>query len=525
MEFTFEYKKYTPFSFETVKHQRINHSNWNISKHGDIMTNLFLFYEGIKEPGLTWTRIVNSIQIFIGENLLFDYPVKYLVSYYHFFMPDTFSKSNYTGTEYFLNIPIPKIPLCALALQDIRIVAEFVDPSESDKISCYSEYVYLSDDDKDYLKNTPHDIFFHQLQKRDVSSDSTIKFSHPVKFIYSDDVRDVNKIIVDGHDYDIPINQHIYTCPFVKKSSKKILQISSGIPNYSVSTCSSIDVFSYIFPRNGQTFIVKFDANRQEFKNINFSGHLYTYSVSDGSFVYACSETRFIKIKNGSTSITEERTLAQPVDIPFAIVNGRFIFGQTFVYDLDNNSRTLYNQTGTFFAYAYSDEGTNIKLISTAGNSQADFNTISKTLGIVTGYTPTGEEQLLENTSASVTVDDIHFYAPLKSTDPFIAGDELIYINTACSGIVYGDNGKLYIIPKDDISLLFSYDAFVSGSVIFKFFWAFCKDTSSREPSGSVNFSRIRNVIIPNVTSGTFYAVNYNILHVENGISSVLYAT
>ena len=55
----------------------------------------------------------------------------------------------------------------------------------------------------------------------------------------------------------------------------------------------------------------------------------------------------------------------------------------------------------------------------------------------------------------------------------------------------------------------------------------FCLNTSSYEPCGSINFSRISNCKL-STTKGVFlnniYAVNYNIFTIKNGIGAVMYA-
>jgi hypothetical protein len=61
----------------------------------------------------------------------------------------------------------------------------------------------------------------------------------------------------------------------------------------------------------------------------------------------------------------------------------------------------------------------------------------------------------------------------------------------------------------------------------------YCLDTSKLQPTGTLNFSRLdtyRLVVPPSITIGTLiksqymYAVNYNVLRIQNGLGSVLYA-
>jgi hypothetical protein len=62
---------------------------------------------------------------------------------------------------------------------------------------------------------------------------------------------------------------------------------------------------------------------------------------------------------------------------------------------------------------------------------------------------------------------------------------------------------------------------------------SYCLDTSKLQPTGTLNFSRLdtyRMVVPPSITIGALikstylYAVNYNVLRIQNGLGSVLYA-
>lgn len=59
------------------------------------------------------------------------------------------------------------------------------------------------------------------------------------------------------------------------------------------------------------------------------------------------------------------------------------------------------------------------------------------------------------------------------------------------------------------------------------FMHPFCLTTSLHQPTGSLNFSRIENAKIHSETeilNDTIYAVNYNILRIENGMAGLIYA-
>ena len=82
------------------------------------------------------------------------------------------------------------------------------------------------------------------------------------------------------------------------------------------------------------------------------------------------------------------------------------------------------------------------------------------------------------------------------------------YIGSANSGGISTNQSNVFVIP-------------------------FCLDTSKMQPTGTLNFSRIDNYKLvtnsPNtwsdiVGSQYFYAVNYNILRIQNGMGALLYA-
>ena len=57
--------------------------------------------------------------------------------------------------------------------------------------------------------------------------------------------------------------------------------------------------------------------------------------------------------------------------------------------------------------------------------------------------------------------------------------------------------------------------------------YSWCMDTSKLQPSGTLNFSRVDNARLISQTGNIdddVYAVNYNILHIENGLGGLLYA-
>jgi len=72
-----------------------------------------------------------------------------------------------------------------------------------------------------------------------------------------------------------------------------------------------------------------------------------------------------------------------------------------------------------------------------------------------------------------------------------------------------------------------SKDADASGENDKFFLYPFCLDTSKLQPTGSLNFSRLDSARLVNDTANSeddIYAVNYNILRIENGMGGLMYS-
>jgi len=72
-----------------------------------------------------------------------------------------------------------------------------------------------------------------------------------------------------------------------------------------------------------------------------------------------------------------------------------------------------------------------------------------------------------------------------------------------------------------------SKDAAGTGENDKFFLYPFCLDTSKVQPTGSLNFSRLDSARLVNDTANSdddIYAVNYNILRIENGMGGLMYS-
>lgn len=84
-----------------------------------------------------------------------------------------------------------------------------------------------------------------------------------------------------------------------------------------------------------------------------------------------------------------------------------------------------------------------------------------------------------------------------------------------------------YTIPHYTSVMSYYHTPFAVGNEQNHFLYPFALDTSKLQPSGCLNFSRVENARL--VTDNRpirqpIYAVNYNVLHIENGMAGLLYS-
>lgn len=127
-------------------------------------------------------------------------------------------------------------------------------------------------------------------------------------------------------------------------------------------------------------------------------------------------------------------------------------------------------------------------------------------------------------------VQELNFNHPIK----FLASS-----NVNNTGLVSVSNKiKLQINGTDVADYKFSAPNFTSCASYYSapfsfgndtdfFLYPFCLDTSKLQPTGSLNFSRLDSARLVSQTDNvtdTVYAVNYNVLRIENGMGGLMYA-
>ena len=140
--------------------------------------------------------------------------------------------------------------------------------------------------------------------------------------------------------------------------------------------------------------------------------------------------------------------------------------------------------------------------------------------------------QVQKNVTSGERIQDLSFNHPVKflaSSNAVVGGSNPLASVT--NKIKFEING-LDITDSKQSSPYFTtipayyHTQYSRGNKTYMFIYPFCLDTSKLQPTGTLNFSRVTTFRIHSeeVLTQPVYAVNYNILRIQNGMGGVVYA-
>jgi len=146
--------------------------------------------------------------------------------------------------------------------------------------------------------------------------------------------------------------------------------------------------------------------------------------------------------------------------------------------------------------------------------------------------------QVQKAISSGSKMQELNFNHPVKYLAS--AGTDAVTTNAGGLAILNDDNKlKLQINGTDVADFKFANPNFTSVPLFYHtshangapstklFTYPFCLETGKLQPTGTLNFSRLDSARIVNDTRSVnkdIYAVNYNILRIENGMGGLLYS-
>jgi hypothetical protein len=140
--------------------------------------------------------------------------------------------------------------------------------------------------------------------------------------------------------------------------------------------------------------------------------------------------------------------------------------------------------------------------------------------------------QVQKAISSNSKIQELNFNHPVK----YIAAGDVSAVTMVSTA---GNKLKLQINGTDVADYKFADPNFTTVPLYYHtshgtatpgtklFFYPFCLDAGKLQPTGSLNFSRLDSARIINDTANCdkdIYAVNYNVLRIENGMGGLLYS-
>ena len=137
--------------------------------------------------------------------------------------------------------------------------------------------------------------------------------------------------------------------------------------------------------------------------------------------------------------------------------------------------------------------------------------------------------QVQKNMASNQKVQDLAFNHPVNliaAKGGGAATSNTCQITMQINGVDIAD--KKWAHPHFTVVSSYYTAPFAVGNETNFFLYPFCFDTSSPQPSGTLNFSRLDSVRLMSDNSETFtsdfYAINFNILTIQDGMGGLLYS-
>ena len=491
--FRSNYKRHTNFA-QTVERQVIQGnpsaggmSTVRFERKGDMVGYVYIApNKAGKAHKLTpaeWVNAISKVELLIGGQVIDEQ-----TSQFSQFMVPTILAQNLTkSTSGFAEVqskfyPLrfsfcenaqTAIPLIALQYHDVELRITWGSDLDAATYEVYSQFIHLDTDERTTLSSTPQNMLITQTQKAVASASRTqeLNFNHPIKCLVASSVT-------------------------LTKTLPAAMTANSSGGNTASSGDSSVNAYKAFDGSDSTNYVspVAYSSS---------SPYGYTGSNSLGGV-----NGEWVKIQLASAiTPTSVFVKARPSGTNFAVP--------------PNSWRIMGSNDGTNWTQLHAST---TLVDSSSGTTESFTNTTSYTyLGFV--------------------VTNLSFVGP---NDPTWTLSHLSFTGDTRDGLAIADDTnkmKLQINGTDvtdfkyvdpNYTAVTSYyhtasskDAGASGENDKFFLYPFCLDTSKVQPTGSLNFSRLDSARLVNDTANSsddIYAVNYNILRIENGMGGLMYS-
>ena len=584
--FRSSYKRYTHFA-SNVERQLIqgNPSPSGVStirfeKKGDLLSHVYLTAldtNVASNVNVNWSTIISKLELMIGGQIIDTQDFTWTSNIEPVYGAQTFSnrtsKKDQASSVFFpLKFFFCKdwqnaLPLVALQYHDVEIRITWANPSAGDQYAVWTRFIYLDKDEREWFAKQKHDMLIQQVTRVPMSDKSSYEFalSQPIKYI--------------------AFESNAYASVYNTSTSTTIqaLLTSVATPVVAGLFATSPAFFSpgYVSAVSGNDITITYPP---QIVPTFVSGSMIDLSpvvLQSTGTIPAVTGTSFTLTFPGNLPVLYGADFAGAGAVinSLTAATALVISAATPTYNAGSNTTSVaftcgnITMTGALVNPLVIFKPTGVSATTTATTSTASSGTAVQTLTILdtsataTKY-PTGAGIAIpgivgqatissQTTSTSVTISFVSQITPLiPITQQFFVYQQNAFVDVAVSGtnnqgsaaasymqfkmqINGNDIGDSRHLPHwQEVNQYylspFGYDSANPNNVVII---PFCLDTSKLQPTGTLNFSRIDTfrLVTPVQTNfqqmsrfgagSYFYAVNYNILRIQNGMAGILYSS
>jgi hypothetical protein len=559
-------------------------STIRFEKKGDLLSHVYLTAldtNVASNVNVNWSTIISKLELMIGGQIIDTQDFTWTSNIEPVYGAQTFSnrasKKDAASSVFFpLKFFFCKdwqnaLPLVALQYHDVEIRITWANPSAGDQYAVWTRFIYLDKDEREWFAKQKHDMLIQQITRVPMSDKSTYEFalSQPIKYIafesnsytnvYNTNLPLVNtsttvQVLVNPGTQPTYLNLQALTPIFQGPSYISAVSGNDVTISYQSQTAVPvpqglmIDLAPVVLTSQGT---IASSATLTSF-TLNFTGNLVALY---GSGFYATGAGALVAAGQATPIVVT--AVAAPVYS--AITN---LSSVTFTCTSVNLVASIANPVITFVPTGFTALTTTSALTTTAAASTQSvipYTTSTLTVGQQVALPQiTGQATITSSNATTFTLSYISQIVPtIPSGQQFFVLPSNIFTDTAYTPVSLnqGSQAASYMqfkmqINGNDIGESrhlphwqevnqyylspFGYDSPNPNNVVII---PFCLDTSKLQPTGTLNFSRIDTfrLLTPVQTNfqqlsrfgagSYFYAVNYNILRIQNGMAGILYSS
>lgn len=553
-------------------------------KKGDLLSHVYLTAldpNVASNVNVSWSTVISKMELMIGGQIVDTQDFTWSSNIEPVVGAQTFSTKTYKKDQassvffplkfFFCKDWQNALPLIALQYHDVEIRITWAQPNAWDQYAVWARFIYLDNDEREWFAKKQHDMLIQQVTRVPIAAQNNYEFalSQPIKFI-----------AFESNSYST-----VYNTGFNAVSSFNFQTVTtgSGLVKGFQATIPGISAPAYITSVNGENMTIGFATPQiipaitpgvdVQFglltlqatsslvattspQTITFAGDIKTTYGAD-----AFSGTALISGEPGaitvtSTSYNSASNVTSVVltfaGIPVVATTPYVMFVPTGATTGTVNTTIAANSTtpqnlvanGTPFPTAAEVLGLAVAIpqLLVGSNTTTSISGWNSTSNVKMSFTATTYSAITGSATATsaqyfcLYQDSLTIASYSPGVNQGSVAASYMQFKVQINGNDIGESRHLphwqdinqyYLTP-------FGYDSVIPNNVVIV---PFCLDTSKLQPTGTLNFSRIDTfrLICPTQTnfqqlskSGAgsfFYAVNYNILRIQNGMAGLLYSS